>query len=254
MPRANALRHLTGPFIDPTVGAVTGYLAPEDPLRSLTSRYAALESWVHQLITSAAKDRLDLNPPTSGGGAAYRRAALEQIGWLGSARSGDDVRATVALTWAGWRTRFLAVAVADNPVARDWREYWRQHIRWARDLFESAQVSQMSARVRMPWRRRLESAMLSAGYVDRVVFFGAMVACASGHMTLWLPAAYLGLRGVEICVAVAKGGAAGELPAFLVSLPVFFALDVLASLRATVGHVARRPRALDAPMRREPDL
>ena len=156
--RRDALATLAAPFADETVGAVAGYLVPVNASASPTARYAAVETWVHQLVTSAAKDRLDLNPPTLGGAALYRRVALDEVGWLGSAASGDDVRASVALTRAGWRTRFVPVPIADNAVAERWRDYWRQHVRWARDVFETAGgVSAPRARpsrARRPRRRR----------------------------------------------------------------------------------------------------
>jgi N-acetylglucosaminyltransferase len=247
-PRPDVLARLVAPFRDETVGAVAGYLAPDNATASPAARYAAVEAWVHQLVTSAAKDRLDVNPPTLGGAALYRRVALEQIGWLGSAPSGDDVRATAALTRAGWRTRFVPGAVADNAVAEGWRDYWRQHVRWARDVFETSR-GEVPARARVTLARRVEMLMSSAGYADRVAFLAAVVLAASGALTPWLPASYVGLRALEVCVAVAKAGRASGIPAYLAVLPVFFTLDVAASVVATGEHLARRPRVDSAPRR-----
>lgn len=247
--RPDALQRLRSPFADPTVGAVSGFLRPANAETSPTARYAAVETWVHQLVTSAAKDRLDLNPPTLGGAAVYRRTALAEVGWLGSAPSGDDIRATAALTRAGWRTRFVPAVVADNTVAHQRREYWAQHVRWARDVFETAR-SKDAPSVQLPLSRRVEMWMASAGYADRVAIIAAVGLCASGRLTLWIPAGYLALRGLEICVAVIKAGAGRGLPAFLVVTPAFFVLDVAASFTAAFAHLTRRPRVHRAPRRR----
>lgn len=248
--RPDALARLAAPFADTTVGAVAGFLAPANATASPTARYAAVETWVHQLLTSAAKDRLDVNPPTLGGAALYRRAALEEVGWLGSAPSGDDVRASVALTRAGWRSRFVAVAIADNTVAERWRDYWRQHVRWARDVFETARGGAPGrvhpSRARPSLARRVEAMMLSAGYLDRVAFAAAIALAAGGALTAWLPVGYLGLRAVEVCVAVVKAGAGRDLVAFLAVLPVFFSLDVAASVVAAAEHALRRRRGAPA--------
>lgn len=41
-------------------------MRPQQVAGSAVGRYAAVTAWVHQLVTSAAKDRLALNPATLG--------------------------------------------------------------------------------------------------------------------------------------------------------------------------------------------
>lgn len=66
-PHAGSLRILASAFLDPPVAAVAGYRKPSNAGRSPVAAYGALESFVHQLITQAGKDRLGLNPTTLGG-------------------------------------------------------------------------------------------------------------------------------------------------------------------------------------------
>ncbi|MGH3054763.1 MAG: glycosyltransferase, partial [Gaiellaceae bacterium] len=183
-PQPDCLARLVEPFTDPLVGATAGFLSPANATATPLARYAALESWVHQLVTSAAKDRLDLNPPTLGV-SAYRREALEQVGWFRCGQAGEDVRITVALTRAGWHTRFVPQAVAENTVVSEWSEYWAQHVRWARNLLATAATPAAPAptvahptateprRTPAPRLRaamRLELWFLAAGYADRLAF------------------------------------------------------------------------------------
>ena len=237
--RPDYLRRVVDVFADPTVGGAVGYLAPANALASATASYAAVESWMHQLVTSAAKDRLDLNPPTLGGAPVFRRAALDAVGGLGPVTTGDDVRITVALTRAGWRTRFVEDAVADNTVAERPRVYWRQHVRWARDLYATAAVQTTTA-ARVPLARRAEAWMLSIGYLDRLVLVAAFVLAAAGAVAWWIPLTYLGITGVELAWAIVRAGAGGHVGRLVLRTVGFFPIDVAATLVATIAHLARR--------------
>ena len=236
------LRRIVASFTDARVGAVAGYLAPANADGGAIARYAAVETWVHQLVTSAAKDRLNLDPPTLGA-CAYRRDAFEQIGRFGDAPSGEDVRASAELARAGWRTRFVRDSVAENLVVHTARDYWHQHIRWARNLFGLGRARPRRAvGVRLGPGRRLETWFASAGYADRLAFVVVAAFAVAGVLPLWLPGGYVALAATEVVVAVVKGGAARRLPRFLGSALAVFALDVAASGAAVGAHVAGRPR------------
>jgi cellulose synthase/poly-beta-1,6-N-acetylglucosamine synthase-like glycosyltransferase len=245
-PRPDWLRRLVAPFADERVGAVAGYVAPANAERGPVARYAAVESWVHQLITSAAKDYLRLDPPTLGA-CALRRAALEEIGGF-EGGPGGDVRTSAKLTRAGWRTRFVREAVVDNSVAEGWSEYWHQHLRWARNLFATARP-RGSRRTRIGAARRIEGWAAAAGYADRVAFSVGVVLVVLGVMPIWPVAVYLGAASAEVAVALVKAGVGRRAPAFFLSTVALFALDVAASLAAAVNHVAGRPREWRRPQR-----
>jgi 1,2-diacylglycerol 3-beta-glucosyltransferase len=242
---ADALRQLVAPFADETVGAVSGYMQPANALASMVSRYAAVETWMTQLVTSAAKDRLKLNPPTLGF-CAYRRSAFDQIGGFAPGAVGEDLIATVSLTQRGWQTRFVPYATADNQVVERLGDYWGQHSRWTGNTLEAGRVS--------GWERgsipqRIEVWMMSAGYADRLALLAAAFLAGVGTLPLWLPVAYLGLRGVEVCGALAKGGVRRQFPLFLFSTVVFFGIDILATVSATGQCLRRRPAMWRSPSR-----
>jgi cellulose synthase/poly-beta-1,6-N-acetylglucosamine synthase-like glycosyltransferase len=247
-PRRDYLLRVVETFGDPTVGGAVGFIAPANARASAIARYAALEAWVHQLVTSAGKDRLDLNPPTLGGAAVYRRAALDAIGGLGAGPSGDDVLATVALTRAGWRTRFVRDAVADVDVVSRWPHYRRQHVRWTRDLFATA-APRARADAVVPLARRAERWMLSAGYLDRLAFVAAVALVASGRLSPALPLAYLAAAAAGVAVALGKAGAARETPLFVLAAVAGFALDAATTIVATALLLAGRPRVAANPDR-----
>ncbi len=241
-PRADWLSRLAAEFADEEVGMASGALRPRNADASIVARYAAMESWVHQLVTSAGKDRLDLNPPAHGA-SLYRRSALGEIGGFpGGGQPGEDVQATAALTRAGWRTRFIPDAVTENTVTEGWRDYWQQHVRWARNVWASGAGARVSAG-RRPLRRRVDMALSSLGYADRLVFVAAVALAAAGVLTPWLPVAYVCVTAAEVVVAVARAGALRLLPRLLASTAILFPVDVLASAAAGAAHLARRPRA-----------
>ena len=99
---------------------------------------------MHQLVASAGKNALGLDPPTLGA-CAYRRTTLDEVGFFGTSVSGEDVRISAALTRAGWRIRFVEAAIADTMVVQKRQDYWHQHLRWARNVFSSRPASVSAA-------------------------------------------------------------------------------------------------------------
>jgi GT2 family glycosyltransferase len=242
------LRRLIRAFHDPDVAAAAAFVTAANPDDTLVARYAALETWVHQLVTAAGKDRLALNPPTFAG-SAYRRSALEEIGGFPPAGPGDDVCASAALTRRGWRTCFVRAASADHVLARRAADYWRQHLRWGRNVFDAGRIGvpDGSAAGRP---RRLELALAAVGYGDRIAFAGALALAATRRLSPAVPAAYATLRALESVVAVAKAGHARRLPAHLAAAALVLPLDVAASVASAVTLRSRRPAAWRSPERR----
>ena len=250
-PRPDSLRRLVEPFADETVAAVAAFLNPRNADAGPIARYAAVEAWTHQLITAAGKDRLDLNPPASGY-SAYRRSALESVGWFEPSGRGEDVVATVALTRAGWRTRFAPEAVADNVVVQRLRDYYSQHARWARSAFDATR-SQPRHGPRGPLARRIETWAMSTGYVDRAALLLGIALVAAGELPAWVPPAYLGVIALGVGTALAKAGVdARRAPLYAASTVAFFALDVAASVAALPAAVRPLTQGWRSPTRAEP--
>jgi GT2 family glycosyltransferase len=247
-PAPDCFRRLAAAFSRPEVGAAAAYLRPVNADSSIVARYTAVETWVHQLVTSAAKDRLGLDPPMLGGGSMYRREALSAIGGFPEGVFSEDLGSSFLLTRAGWRTRFIPQAQVENLVAGSWRDYWNQHQRWARSFYQAADA--VPGRAQLPARRRVERALQQAGYLDRVALAAALVLVAAGRMRRAVPAAYAGVVAAEIVLAVAKAGAGRRLPRYVLATAVVFPLDAFGALVATASHVTGRPLKWRSPRTR----
>jgi cellulose synthase/poly-beta-1,6-N-acetylglucosamine synthase-like glycosyltransferase len=244
-PRPDYWRRLTRLFADDRVAAAAGFLNPTNHDASMISRYAAVETWVHQLVTSQGKDRLALNPPTHGA-SVYRRTALAEIGGFRAGTSGEDVTTTAALTNAGWTTRFVRDAVVDNDVVARASDYWRQHVRWTRGVFDTANSGRHQASATIP--RRVEALLSSTGYLDRLAFAGALVLARRQTGARGLPALYLAVLGLEVWVAVSRGGVARKRrAAYFASLAAVFPVDVVATGVAALAQLRQRPGAWHSP-------
>ena len=162
---------------------------------------------------------------------------------------GEDLVATVALTRAGWRTRFAPESVADNIVVHRLRDDRRQHLRWARSTFDATR-RQPRRGPRGPLRQRIESWALSTGYVDRLALLVAVVLVATGTLPPWIPPAYLAVIALGVTVALIKAGvSARRAPLFAASTAAFFALDVIASVAALPSYARPLTRGWRSPSR-----
>lgn len=242
-PEPDFVSALVRPFADGKVGAAAAFLRPANADENTISRYASVTSLVHQLVTSAGSDRLGLNPPTLGA-SAFRRTALEQIGGFPAAPLGVDVAVSTALIHGGWRTRFVADAVADNTVVADLGAYWRQHVRWARaTLRVSAAGPRRSLASRL---QRIEMGISRFGYADRLVFGIAVAGAVVGGVPVWVPLLYLAVPGLEIVAALHKAGIRSQMPRFLWATLAFFVVDLAGSAAAVFAQLARRPYRWDS--------
>ena len=234
-PEPHALTALTALFADERVAAASGYIRPRGAARAVVARYASVESWVHQLVTCAGKDRLDLNPPVLGGFCAYRRSALDEIGHLRAGAAAEDAEVAAALTHAGWRTRFANTTVSSTEVPATLADYWRQHVRWGRGIAAGGRTrpaAEAGRRVRAPVR--LEASIAATAYADRALLLVALVLAGVRLLPRALPASYLLAAAAEVLVASARAEGAHRAPGYLLTTVTLFPLDVAASLAAVL--------------------
>ncbi|MFW6098013.1 MAG: glycosyltransferase [Chloroflexota bacterium] len=234
-PSPDALRRLVAAAQPPQVAAVSGRRALSNPLASPTASYVALENLAHQLITQQAKDRLHLAPAILGSNCLYRRRALEQVGRFRAGALLEDSDLTLRLARAGWELRFVPDAVSYHAAPHTFAGYWRQHQRWAGGFQDVAQRQMLSAlrNSRLSWRLRLELALFSLGYADRLALAAvAFVVLAGEFAGKRLPALRrllalaLVTPFVQVAAALFRVRAPWALWLRLSLLPIYFLLDV----------------------------
>jgi cellulose synthase/poly-beta-1,6-N-acetylglucosamine synthase-like glycosyltransferase len=229
-PRPGSLRILAHAFGDQRVAAASGYRLPSNADRGIVSRYAALETWVHQLVVLAGKERWGWNPPTMGGNCVYRRAAVAQSGGFPDGACGEDVEVSLGLIARGWRTRFLPDAVAENSVAETLRHYASQRLRWTYGMYGAGKHA-----------RSLEGVAVASGYADRLIFAAAAVLAFAGQMSPAWPAAYLSAPLLGMLAALAKAGRLRQTPLYLLSALPMFLFDIASAAGTTWLALGRRP-------------
>ncbi len=228
-PAPDALAWLAGAFADPRVGGACGYPDPGRQQTSPPARYAALERWVSHLVTWAGKDRLWLQPPVIGAFCAVRTEALAQIGGFSVGSAAEDIDLSLALTQAGWRTRWIGEAAVREDVPDTFSDFRRQRLRWSRGLLSNWHKA-----------RSVEDMFAMTGYLDRLVFVAGLGLSLSGRLPLWLPLAYAAAPVVVMLTALRRARVP-DWPAYLWSLVPMTFFDIAITLESAVAQAMRRP-------------
>lgn len=231
-PRPDCLGKLVAPFAEASVLAVTGYTKPAIAPRNIVSAYAALEAWTHQLVNLAAKDRLGLNPPVTGGNCAYRIDALIRSGGFPSGALSEDTAVSIALANNGGVLRFVPDAICDHRAASTLRFFLNQRRRWSCGM--AAVIGKT---------RGIESVFVSLGYADRIVFLALALLVIAGSIHFSWLALIVAPVAAAVGSAIAKGRpAARELLLLAAGFPFMATVDIAVSLSSLANSVAgRRP-------------
>lgn len=249
-PQFDALRRLNGYFADPCVGGVSGRTIALNALASPAAYYTALESEVNQMITMRAKDRLDLAPALLGSNCGYRRSALARCGGFTPGALLEDSDLTLRLCRAGYRLRFAPEARAFHQVPETSAGYLKQHTRWARGFNDVARthlsglLSQSEPRPLL----RVELILFALGYLDRLALLGAAILSILGRLDhrIRFPRPVLAIALLtpfaQIATLLIEQRAPAAMWLRLPVVPLCFALDVLAALRATFDTLLNRAR------------
>lgn len=250
-PEPDALRVAVGYLCDPQVAGVSGRTIPSNALASPSAYYATVESFVNQMITMRAKDRLDLAPAMLGSNCAYRRSVLEKGGGFPPGAFLEDSELTMRLCRAGYHLRFAEDAVAYQQVPQTASGYLRQHARWGRGFNDIARTHAL-ALVRQknvnPFLR-LELLLFALGYLDRLALLGAgffSVLSVLFPRLVQFPRSVLYLALLtpfaQIIALFAEQRVSASMWVRLPFVALFFALDVYAALRALFDSVLNRAR------------
>lgn len=258
-PEANALRRFVKYFDDPRVSGVSGRTLPINPEASPSAYYSTVESYVHQMITMRAKDRLDLAPAMLGSNCGYRRSHLMECGGFRDGALLEDSDLTITFHKAGYKTRFAADAVACHQVPETISGYLNQHMRWGRGFNDVSKNHIFSLlRDREMWPSlRFELFLFSTGYLDRVALLGAGGLAGLSLLdkrrfkfpgwVLWFalisPILQIIALFIEQHVPVSMWK---RLP----WVPIFFSLDAYAALRSQADALLNRPKVWNKTERR----
>jgi cellulose synthase/poly-beta-1,6-N-acetylglucosamine synthase-like glycosyltransferase len=257
-PDPNSLKRLVAAFDDPSVAGASGRTIPANAAASLPAYYATVESLVHQLITMRAKDRLALAPALLGSNCAYRRRALIEAGGFRSGALLEDSDLTLALARRGNRLRFVSDSTAWHQVPETIAGYVRQHLRWARGFNDVARDHAGATLLdrRLPLRLRIELALFSLGYLDRLALLAGFALKVAGSKP-WSPGGgrrtkdeplgsalkiALLMPLLQIAAALLIDRAPKAMWLRLPAVPLLFGLDILVAVRAAFESLLNRPR------------
>jgi cellulose synthase/poly-beta-1,6-N-acetylglucosamine synthase-like glycosyltransferase len=252
-PQPDCLREAVRAFGDPRVAGVSGRTIPANPYASPSAFYASLESLVHQLVTIRGKDVLNLGPALLGSNNGYRRRALMEVGGFRPGAFLEDSDLTLALYRAGYAVRYAPQAVSTLQVPFTLAGWVRQHIRWGRGFNDVARthLPALLRDARLSWLMRLELALFSLGYLDRLALLGItgvlMLNAITGRgQAQGLPllgiALNLGLPMIQIIAALTFDRAPWAMWVRLPLVPLFFMLDAGVAVWSMALTLLNRPR------------
>lgn len=245
-PNPDVLGQLSACFSDPRVGAVNGQRSVENAQESWIASYAAFESLVHQWITMRGKDRLHLHPALLGSNCAYRRCAIVDAGGFTPGLYLEDSDITMRLARKRWQTRFITTAISHHAAPATIQAFWTQHARWAAGFNEVSRLHawELFTDTRLSPLHRLELALFSSGYLDRVIVLLAAVLSFLGFAPKFLTRLllfHLLTPLIQTAVALKLSRAQRGLWPRLLLLPVFFLLDIGVAVSGVVQALRRAP-------------
>ncbi len=126
----DTLRFLVAPLRNASVGAVSGN-AKVGNRRGLLGRWQHLEYVMGFNLDRRFFDLVGTIPTVPGAIGAFRRAALDAVGWLSPDTLAEDTDVTMALARTRWRVVYEPGAIAWTEAPASLRQLWRQRYRWS---------------------------------------------------------------------------------------------------------------------------
>lgn len=125
----NTIERLVAPFLDPTVGAVSGNTKIGN-LRGLLGRWQRIEYVIGFNLDRRMFDILKCMPTVPGAIGAFRWDALAWVGGVGQDTLAEDTDLTMAICRSGWRVVYEETAHAWTEAPSSLGQLWRQRYRW----------------------------------------------------------------------------------------------------------------------------
>jgi cellulose synthase/poly-beta-1,6-N-acetylglucosamine synthase-like glycosyltransferase/peptidoglycan/xylan/chitin deacetylase (PgdA/CDA1 family) len=130
------LRRLVQPFSDDEVGAIAGNTKVGNR-RGMLGRWQHIDYVMGFNLERRLYDVLQCMPTVPGAIGAFRRTALQEVGFFSSATLAEDTDITIALGRAGWRVVYAENAVAFTEAPATLSALWRQRYRWSYGTMQS---------------------------------------------------------------------------------------------------------------------
>jgi len=210
LPGRGLVKQLVSPFFDPEVGAVMGRVVPLNAGRNLLTRLLDLERAGGYQVDQQARMNLDLVPQYGGTVGGIRVSALNAVGGWNEKSLAEDTDATFRLLLGGWKTVYQNRSECYEEVPETWKQRIGQVVRWARGHNQAMlrYFVPLLRNQRMPWRTKLDGALLLGVYALSPL----LVLAWATALSLW----HLGINegGTLIVLAVACYLALGNFATF----------------------------------------
>ena len=126
----DGIRKLVLPFLDPAVGAVSGYVRVGNH-RHWLGKFQDIEYAAAFQIDRRAQDLLGCITVAPGALSAFRREALDEAGPISPDTLAEDTDLTLQLHRLGWKVTFAPKAFADTEAPENLRALISQRFRWS---------------------------------------------------------------------------------------------------------------------------
>lgn len=156
------IKKLVAPFEDRSVGAVSGTCLPLKP-KTLLQRVQALDYFFFAL-SKKRQEVLDSVLVIAGPLGAFRKKALEDVGYFDSDTLTEDFDTALKIHKAGYKIRVAADAVGYKVMPPHLLDLWKQRTRWYRGEIEV-------------WRKHKDMALNKSkfGFVFNLCIMGRLV-------------------------------------------------------------------------------
>lgn len=237
--RADTIRQMIEPFWDARVGAVCGNDSPIN-LNSLQTHLLSIMARVGTGFVRRALSEIDCLPIVAGNSGAFRRETLDKTGPFLDGFIGEDLELTWRVHRSGYKVKFQPRAVIYAEVPATVKSLWKQRVRWARGLLQTAYLHRsIMFRSRyglFGWFLPLNYVRMVAVPLFQLVAIALMVLLAAigqspvpagiVEMIIWVG---LGVGALTAVFAIALDGAWLELK-YLYVLPLWVPYSLLMSL------------------------
>jgi cellulose synthase/poly-beta-1,6-N-acetylglucosamine synthase-like glycosyltransferase len=259
-PEPSTLKSIIRYFDNPQIAGVSGRTLPSNPLASPSAYYSTVETFIHQMLTMRAKERLGLAPAMLGSNCAYRRELLAECGGFRDGALLEDSDLTLAFYRAGYQVRFAEDSVTYHQVPESVNGYLRQHTRWARGFADVVltHTAGLMRDGRLPLPLRAELFLFATGYLDRIALICAAVLAVLSilygdlfEFPVWILCFALLTPMFQILALFVEQRVSRAMWLRLPLIPIFYTLDIFAATRALVDFPLGRARVWMKTLRSE---